>query len=506
MGSEACERRAEGLVDALVAQALAAGEDPLDRLLAHQVPATVAVTALDRRAPERRRSQEFEQRLEAERAAAGRLERARSLTESALAGLDAPIALPPSLLGVLWQHDVDLIAGAADLERAVAALRDAGFLDLEPLLRRIGRAVPGVHRLGAHDQGEPLGAVEVCTRLDDFGPPAEPALARAISTGEGLATLSDPDAVRRRCAKIAAARRPTVRAVIELLALVAAGAETPPERDVAVAFRRCARLEHELTGESLLADAAAGFERRLNWTWPRARATRVSRAARRRVSPTRFTVAFSGIDGAGKSTQAARFVAALGTFQVPAKAIWLRIGYGDSRLLKSVSRFGRRLLPAGSGDAMVARAGGAPPDAHATRRGPLGWAWALAVTLNFVSLARRTVRRTRGAVLANDRALPDALVGLEEGWGGSVSLAVQAWILERFAPRADLTVYLRIDPAVALGRKEDIFAGRVLEEHARAYDRLLPSRPGVVTIDAERPIAEIGLEVLATACERSAKR
>jgi hypothetical protein len=182
----------------------------------------------------------------------------------------------------------------------------------------------------------------------------------------------------------------------------------------------------------------------------------------------------------------------------------MRIGYSDSRLLPAVARAGRRFLRVGSGEAMRARAAGASPDSHSTRRGALGWSWALVVTVNYVWQARRMVRRVRGSVLVNDRALPDAIVGLKDGYGGAVDVGLHARLLERLAPRPDLTVYMRIAPEVALARKEDIFAGRVIEEHARAYDRLFESRSDTVVMDAELPIEDIRLELLRLICERAA--
>ena len=149
---------------------------------------------------------------------------------------------------------------------------------------------------------------------------------------------------------------------------------------------------------------------------------------------------------------------------------------------------------------MKARAAGASAHAHATRRGPLGWAWALAVTLNFVSLSRRNVRQVRASVLASDRALPDALVGLEEGYGGAVGLRLQRAVMERFTPTPDLTFYMRLSPSVAYDRKEDIFAAQVLEEHARAYDELFARLPGTVTMNAEGQLDEISHEVLRRVC------
>ena len=82
--------------------------------------------------------------------------------------------------------------------------------------------------------------------------------------------------------------------------------------------------------------------------------------------------------------------------------------------------------------------------------------------------------------------------------------APMAWIAEanRFAPAPDLTLFLRVRPEVALGRREaastgaaDLFERLPLQRKiARAYERA-GAGPGrrhrVVAIDGERPLDEV---------------
>ncbi len=494
----ACVRALEGWVQ----RALRA-PNPLDELTCGS-PAPAALDEVVRRlADDLAGSVGWREAVAADAARAQRIERAELLATRVLADARVAVALSRSRLGPAWQSDVDVFVAAADLPRAASVLRAGGLLDVQPLLRRIGRVTAGVHRFGVVEDGRALASVELCSKLYDGGSDAAAAVRRALAeTADGCARLTVDDAVGRRATKAARERVVSLRSLLELTAYLEDGHELADERVVGAALHRCAALERELgilDGPVTRAAAERGEAR--NGHWVAARVSGRRRALQRRVKPARLVVAFSGIDGAGKSTQAALLVESLKRLEVPAHVQWLRIGYGDSTLLKSAGRVGRKLLRRDGGEAMKARAAGAAADAHATRRGLLGWGWALAVTVNFVLLSRRNVRRVRSAVLASDRALPDALVGLEEGYGGAVDLSLQRVVMERLTPTPDVTFYMRLSPAIAYERKEDIFAARVLEDHARAYDELFARLPGIVTIDAERPLREISLDVLRTVCD-----
>jgi thymidylate kinase len=211
------------------------------------------------------------------------------------------------------------------------------------------------------------------------------------------------------------------------------------------------------------------------------------------------TVSFSGVDGAGKSTQAARLVETLNRAGVPATAVWARIGYSGSRLLTAVVTAVQRILPARHHSAQRQRAAGTatPGTPPLTRRGIVGWSWALASTLEYLRILRLEARRSSARVIVFDRGLPDALVGLEEEFGGAVRLELHRRLIRRWGPRADVMFYLRLSGHAAHGRKDDSFAADVLEAHARRYEELLARMPGaVVVLDAERPPAELAHEAL----------
>lgn len=499
-GGIRADHRAARLVERAIAGAGSAG-DLVSRLRRHEL-APGAVDALVRaRRPELAQADAWEEAVAANRSKADRLTRARALAEAALAPVAERVAIPPSMLGPLWGHDVDILVAQADLREAGRALVATGLLDVNPLLERIGRVTPGVRRYGAVDDGEVLASVELCIRLHQLGPLAGPAIARAEHTEGGLPRLSPADATLRRCLKVSAGRRVSARSVLELLALVELLPAPPPSRDIAIAFHRCAELERELDGPGPLSEIAQALPRPRNWRYGPARLDGVGRAARRRVRPRRLRVAFSGIDGAGKSTQAALLTDQLKRLDVPSTTVWVRIGFSGSGLFHRFTAFAQRLMPRGSHSAQTDRATGAPQAGHATRRGVLGWSWALAVTLNYIWWLQRLGRRPRGAVVVHDRGLVDALIGLELGYGGNLDLSLQRWLVIRFGPKADRTFYLRIPASVAQERKDDMFVREVLEAHVEHYDRMAEELPGVVTLDASADPAELGREALQATLE-----
>jgi thymidylate kinase len=213
-----------------------------------------------------------------------------------------------------------------------------------------------------------------------------------------------------------------------------------------------------------------------------------------------LVVAFSGIDGSGKSTQAARLADSLMRVDVPAIAVWGRIGFTGTPLLSAAARVGRRVLPAGSHSGLRARATGAGGAVPLTRRGPIGWSWALAMTVAYLRVVRAGVRRGRGQVVVLDRGLPDALVDLEKGFGGALRLGLHRRLIRRLGPQADVTYYLRLPGSAAYERKRDLFAESVLQSYAERLDRLAPELEAVV-VDAERPAEEIARDVLRAVAE-----
>jgi hypothetical protein len=235
---------------------------------------------------------------------------------------------------------------------------------------------------------------------------------------------------------------------------------------------------------------------RPNLAWAVARLHAVRREARHRVRPRRVTVVFSGIDGAGKSTQVASLVESMGRLNVPTVPVWVRLGFSGSRLLSIVARTGQRALPAGSHSAHVARATGAGDPTPVTRRGLLGWTWALAVTLDYVRQSRAGIRSLRGQLGVFDRGSFDAKIALDHDHGGALKLRLHHALIRRLVPPPDNGFYLRLPGSAAYARKEDMFAERVLEEFVSRYDRALGGRPEVTTLDAQHPSQELAWNVI----------
>ena len=151
-------------------------------------------------------------------------------------------------------------------------------------------------------------------------------------------------------------------------------------------------------------------------------------------------IAFSGIAGAGKSTQTHLLTERLRRLDISAVAAWADAGDRPSRVV--------------------------------TR-----------------------TRVPRGAVIVHDRGLVDATVDLELVDRGTADPGERRRLL-RDTPRADLTFYLRVPPAIARGRLDDALPAGELEEAARLYDRVARESPGIVVIDAVRPPPELCDEAL----------
>jgi thymidylate kinase len=420
----------------------------LAALRSHQVAPAAVSSVLGVRRPELVGTAPWRDAVERNRSRGARIARARTLTEAALLPVADRVALPSTTLGPLWVHDVDVLVHSDGIDEGSRALRDAGFLDVNALLARIGRVTPGVRRFGATDEHDVLASVELCTRTHLLGPSSDAAVERAVESGSGLPRLADRDAAVRRCIKVAAARHVTLRGAFELLALVERLPEIPRDPDVAVAFRRCAALERRLAGPGTLTEVSAHLPRAVNRRYLPMRANGVRRALRRRLRPRRMRIAFSGIEGAGKSTQTELLTDRLRRLDIPAVA---------------------------------ARTHAGPSPAGGTTH---------------LGLRRRVGRAPRAAVIVHDRGPVDALVDLELGGRGAADPEMQRRLPLRTVPHADLTFYLRVPPTAAERRLDDALPAGTFEEAARLYDRVARGSPGVVVIDGVRPPPELCGEAL----------
>lgn len=391
-----------------------------------------------------------------------RRERAAAVACGVLADVILPGGVRTSPLGPGWSRDLDLhVRRLPDPQR----LEEHGWRNLDQLLARLGSSREG--RWAIVEDDDVLGQADL-----HLGPPPDPV-----------------EALLARCRR---RREVRLREVLELRALVRGGAVLPEEEPVVVF---AARIEAGLGGDVLSRGAdgpplspPAPLEAR-----PLAVLRRLASAARRRYER-RLTVAVSGVDGSGKSSLASALTEDLRALGLAASTVWTRPGMRLS-VLDRVARTGKRLLrqPGTSGVGRIARGEGTAE--LRTRRGAIGWAWSLLVTLAFLRDVRRQWRAAPHVVVF-DRHLLDALATLDVFYAG-IDLRAHRALVRWLLPRADLTLYLQVSPEVAVARKpDDAFGDLVVRRQLERYEAWLPEIPGAIVLDASRPSRDLANQAL----------
>lgn len=229
-------------------------------------------------------------------------------------------------------------------------------------------------------------------------------------------------------------------------------------------------------------------------------------------------VSFSGLDGAGKSSQIQALVAGLGEQGRHTEVLWLPFGFWPEALKDAVpTRLLRRMRPRKDGEGVPRQhpeVVGAPPVATSPSRTTMATLraasakrvrpalWMVTGTASAMSTGlslRRRIAGSRADVLVLDRYRLDTLVKL--CW--VYPRLPQSWlagIMRLVAPRPDLEVLFRVAPEVAYARKIDRpgeeWSLDQLTKHARLYDELVAGSPTVVTLDGERDPDEVARDVL----------
>lgn len=234
---------------------------------------------------------------------------------------------------------------------------------------------------------------------------------------------------------------------------------------------------------------------------------------RRRRARAQVTVSFSGLDGAGKSSQIDALRARLdGRHTVD--AIWLPFKFWPPAAKHWVPTRVRRLVR--PTDVADPDKGIAPSqedrNAHleqarpATARGERtpGSRTSLRATLRSfaatgaafsTALSLRSRASGSGAdVLVLDRYRLDSAMKLQYAFP-RVSATRLARIVELVAPRPDLEVFCRVPPEVAYARKAEQWTLEELTIQARLYDRLTARWPTVLVVDATRDRNDVAEEI-----------
>jgi thymidylate kinase len=212
-------------------------------------------------------------------------------------------------------------------------------------------------------------------------------------------------------------------------------------------------------------------------------------------------VALSGLDGAGKSTQAERLCATLRVLGFEADVVWSSLA-DHPRWLNRIAGVARRVVAWRSGPTA-----GAQGDAELKARGqearrasPLLTAgWAGLVTARLLGrVARELAPSTaRGRIVVCDRYLLDARVHLRYQYGDSGPVRACARLLGLGFPTPRAAFLLDLDPATASARKPEYDAAA--NERRRALYLEEAEALGVAILDAARPADELAAEIAKTA-------
>jgi thymidylate kinase len=398
---------------------------------------------------------------------------ASELATSVAATIDAAAAGRVIVLGSLPPagRDLDILARSAERARIERALRAAGLLrkDSDFALFRDCSAY-GVE-LFAAEQFVPRAALE-----DLF--------AQALPLG-GFGTLARPA---------------PAHALLVLARLVVDEGRLQPKRR--------ARLERILTEDPLAWQRAR--EAAPSWHATRALALleraavagkAVPLSARLRALVPRslslprrgLLVALSGIDGAGKSSQARWLAESLTALGADVEVVWNDLlGNRALDLLAGPPKALLRL--AGRRSERMARYDDAPPRSEDPAASAARGTWSTIVTLASAVEQRIIATRSvgRGRVTVFDRSPLDLAVRMQVLYRANVEM--QRRLVQLAAPRPDLAFLLDIPAELSLARKSDIWSPSQLAEQTTLYRALAP-RFGVRRIDGQRPPDEIAAEI-----------
>lgn len=421
---------------------------------------------------------------------------AAQLVDRALTGAGVVYGSPPPL-----GRDLDLCLRPDDHARVTAVLLGAGFAQQgrtwwrwhDGAVQAVDLRMPGDWGLPDHEVDDLFG---LARPLEGYLRLVRPSpahvlllLARRVASGSGAlddrsrarlerALLDDPGAWEAAAAR---AQAWGCGGALRMLQGASRG-DRATRRDL-VAARAELRSAPWHGGERWLARALA-------WR-------SVLRRPRRGV-----LVAVCGLDGAGKSSQAAVLVASLEALGQPATVRWTRLASGRSldavsRPLKRVLRVLRRRPPRKVvGDVHPSRIA-SPEQALRQSSAWMTWVWAMYVaTAN--GLAQR--RSTRSDLLAGcsvvcDRWTLDSAVHLRYRYGEDRRFAAQVRVIRLLSPRPTLTVFLDIPAETAYERKDDHYDASQLRRQERLYHQEHVQH-GAMRLDGTLPPEELSRLIL----------
>ena len=239
--------------------------------------------------------------------------------------------------------------------------------------------------------------------------------------------------------------------------------------------------------------------------------TRVQHVVPRVRRPRRtIVVAFSGLDGSGKSTQAAALGDTLSRLGIPASVVWsplggnlalAAIGVPAKALLRRLPVLRHTELAARSaGGSVMSSPGALETEPGRGHRVKTGWA-TLVMFLNALSQRRAVARRAlRGGVVIFDRHALDSVVRARFLYGSAGGTRLQRFVARHVSPRARFAYFLDVRPDTAFDRKPPDWSREELTHQAALY-RAEHSAFGARRLDGESAREDLCAEIAAEVWE-----
>lgn len=229
-----------------------------------------------------------------------------------------------------------------------------------------------------------------------------------------------------------------------------------------------------------------GSARRLGLAAPRAAATRFAQP---------HVVAFSGLDGAGKSTQVQMLASALRALGYDVTIEWSPILGNRSVSMLSAAAWGfLRLTRAPEGRASRSLVAGSESSSYIRRAVKQLWV-GYTTSVNSLALRRASLAsRGQGHVVIYDRFVLDSLARIRFLYGERDPLRVQQAILKWVAPTPTAAFWLDIPPERAYGRKPEQWTVADLTAQRRFYEAE-HAKLSVDRLDGECPTEALAAEI-----------
>lgn len=207
-------------------------------------------------------------------------------------------------------------------------------------------------------------------------------------------------------------------------------------------------------------------------------------------------ITLSGLDGAGKSSQAKALATTLARLGYDVSVTWTR--FGQEPLLDHLATLVKRVIrpSRARSSTETPHASGRGDATSITRKGFVTWVWTCVVSLsNAISHRRATAARIRqGGIVICDRYVLDSAVHMRRKYGLEKSYRLQTMIIRALSPSPLRSYLLDVSAATAATRKEDVYSEDALRVHGRLYGEMF-ERFGVIRVDGELPEAEICYQI-----------